>query len=131
MSDKIPNRFKRNNSKRTQDAMEDASEQKRSKGDNTRGARNPFSGVTILQYKSKSSAGNWHIFAKEWMKYAATKYGNLAQFMYSANNFQYYVPAQIAPPPLTTKSMPSTIPMVGLIKIMKTNASCETENLWN
>lgn len=98
MSDKIPNRFKRNNSKRTQDAMEDASEQKRSKGDNTRGARNPFSGVTILQYKSKSSAGNWHIFAKEWMKYAATKYGNLAQFMYSANNFQYYVPAQIAPP---------------------------------
>ena len=108
MAEAFPKRFKRNNHlKRNRDAQEDAPEQKRAK-DNHRPVKNLSTGVINLQYKTKTTSGNWHLFAKEWKKYAATTYGNLAQFMFTPNLI-YYEPPTI-PQPTDNELLPANDP---------------------
>ena len=66
MADALPKRLKRNNHlKRNRDTQEDAPEQKRAKGNHRPEKKNSSAGVINLQYKTRTTSANWHLFAKE------------------------------------------------------------------
>ena len=77
-NNQIPQRFKGNRNKRSQQSSGDAPDMKRIKhNDDRRLLKHLETGVIILQYEAKNAVGNYHILVIEMKQHLAARYKNL------------------------------------------------------